>query len=53
MNNIYRMMGALNSETELETLANLTRKLGLAARPRMSVLTAPRVVRSERSFYAN
>ena len=36
MNNIYRMMGALNSE-ELETLANLTRKLGLAARPRMSV----------------
>ncbi|AFM13676.1 MarR family winged helix-turn-helix transcriptional regulator [Turneriella parva] len=36
MNNIYRMMGALNKE-ELETLANLTRKLGLAARPRMSV----------------
>lgn len=36
MNNIYRMMGALTNE-ELETLANLTRKLGLAARPRMSV----------------
>jgi len=36
MNNIYRMMSAL-TKAELETLAELTRKLGLAARPRMSV----------------
>jgi len=36
MNNIYRMMGALNSD-ELRTLSQLTRKLGIAARSRMSV----------------
>jgi MarR family 2-MHQ and catechol resistance regulon transcriptional repressor len=36
MNNIYRMMSVLNAE-ELKTLAELTRKLGISARARMSV----------------
>lgn len=36
MNNIYRMLGALSAD-ELKTLSALTRKLGLAARQRMSV----------------
>lgn len=36
LNNIYRMMGALDSD-ELRTLSRLTRKLGLAARGRMTV----------------
>lgn len=36
MNNIYRMMGALDAD-ELRTLSQLTRKLGVAARGRMSV----------------
>lgn len=36
MNNIYRMMGALNAD-ELRTLSQLARKLGVAARGRMSI----------------
>ncbi len=36
MNNIYRMLSAL-SEEELKTLANLSRKLGLEARRRMTL----------------
>ncbi|GAB4441605.1 MAG: MarR family transcriptional regulator [Turneriella sp.] len=36
MNNIYRMMGALDAE-ELDMLSRLTRKLGIAARGRMTV----------------
>lgn len=36
MNNIYRMMGALDAD-ELRMLSQLARKLGIAARSRMSV----------------